>query len=100
MRGLTPAVASILSARGEPDTRGGMGRRGLGHPRPAARGWRAPAPRAPHRARTAGRLAVVHAVALLGGMSDLPDRARPGRARRVRHPRAPAGREPADARVV
>ena len=53
-----------------------------------------------HRARTARRVAVVHAVALLGGVADVPHRARPGRPRRLRHPRAPARRQPADARLV
>ena len=70
MRGLTPALAGILSGHGQAGARGGMGRRGLGHPRPAAAAgelptWRALVER--------GRRGVTRRapVALLGGVAVL-----------------------------
>ena len=97
-----PAGGVALSCRpdGEPRADRRLGRRRLGDPRSAAGCGRAAEPGGADRARAQGRLPLLPALPLLGGVADLPHRPRPGRARRVRHPRVPARRQPADAGVV
>ena len=101
---LRPARASrgrrYPAARGWTRADRGLGRSRLGHPRPDAGAGRAAAPGGADRRRPEGRLPLVPALALVGGLADLPDRARPGRARRLRHPRVPPRRQPPAAGLV
>src|SRR5579862_8298413 len=95
-----PVAAGILRRDGGAGTHRRLGRRGLGRPRPDAGRRRPAGARRADRARLPRRVAFVPAVALVGGLADVPDGPRSCRPRRVRHPRTPAWSIPADAGVV
>ena len=99
-RSLVRTRTGILPAHVEPCARRRLGRRRLGRARPPAASGRPAEPGRPGRARCPRRCPLGAAVALVGRVAVVSDRGRSRRARGLRHPRAPARLDPANAGVV